>query len=90
MGLPANPQKTAPDAPFAKICDAWEMKMTTAKNARDLLYGLAAIADHLGLTVPQLKPAISRGDVPTFKMGRIVCASKSYLAEHFRKPSEGQ
>lgn len=62
--------------------------MTTAKNARDLLYGVTAIADHLGLTNRQVYHQREQGLLPTFKMGRVVCASKSYLAEHFRKLSE--
>ena len=62
--------------------------MTTAKNASDLLYGLNAIADHLGMTVAQVKWQIARRGWLTFKQGAIVCASKSYLAEHFRRLSE--
>lgn len=62
--------------------------MITAKNARDLLHGVAAIADHLGMTERQVLHRHERGGLPTFKIGRAVCASKSYLAEHFRRLSE--
>lgn len=62
--------------------------MTTAKNARDLLYGTIAIGEHLCLTHRQVLHLHEKGNLPTFKMGRTVCASKSYLAEHFRRLSE--
>lgn len=50
---------------------------------RDFLYGLEAIADYVGLTVPQVKHQINQCDWPTFKQGRIVCARRSTLAKHF-------
>lgn len=62
--------------------------MATAKNAADLLCGVKAIADHLGMTERQVKHQATTRGIPTFKMGAFVCASKSYLAEHFRKLSE--
>lgn len=49
----------------------------------DLLYGLEAIADHLQLTVPQVKWQIKVSGWPTFKQGAIVCARRSTLAKHF-------
>ncbi len=49
----------------------------------DLLYGLDAIAAHVGLTVPQVKWQIARSAWPTFKQGAIVCARRSTLAKHF-------
>ncbi|MGT2515634.1 hypothetical protein ACVOMT_16620 [Sphingomonas panni] len=49
----------------------------------DLLYGLEAIAAHVGLTVPQVKWQIARSGWPTFKQGAIVCARRSTLAKHF-------
>lgn len=52
-------------------------------NTPDLLYGLAAIAEHTGLTVPQVKWQIERSGWPTFKQGAIVCARRSTLAKHF-------
>ena len=54
-------------------------------NARetDLLYGLEAIAEHVGLTIPQVKHQIDKSAWPTFKQGRIVCARRSTLAKHF-------
>ncbi|WP_267395557.1 MULTISPECIES: hypothetical protein [unclassified Sphingomonas] len=52
-------------------------------NEPDLLYGLDAIAVHVGLTVPQVKWQIARSNWPTFKQGAIVCARRSTLAKHF-------
>ncbi|RSU58933.1 DNA-binding protein [Sphingomonas sp. S-NIH.Pt1_0416] len=52
-------------------------------EAPDLLYGLEAIASHVGLTVPQVKWQIARSGWPTFKQGAIVCARRSTLAKHF-------
>lgn len=52
-------------------------------NGADLLYGLDAIADFVGLTVPQAKHQINVSGWPTFKQGRIVCARRSTLAKHF-------
>lgn len=49
----------------------------------DLLYGLAAIAKHLSLTVPQVKHMAASARLPTFKVGQIVCARRSALAKHF-------
>lgn len=51
--------------------------------APDLLYGLDAIATHVGLTVPQVKWQIAKSGWPTFKQGAIVCARRSTLAKHF-------
>jgi hypothetical protein len=54
-------------------------------TAPDLLYGLAAIGEWLGLTARQAEAIVARGDIPTFKMGRIVCARRSTLGKHFAK-----
>jgi hypothetical protein len=49
-------------------------------QGHDLLYGTAAIARHLGLTVRQAKHRCAKGAIPTFKMGRTVCARRSSIA----------
>jgi hypothetical protein len=49
----------------------------------DLLYGLKAIATHLGVTPRQAEHQVSRGEIPTFKVGGKICSSRSKLAEHF-------
>ena len=51
--------------------------------AVDLLYGLEAIGKHVGLTARQAESLIGKGELPTFKMGRTVCARRSTLAKHF-------
>jgi hypothetical protein len=47
----------------------------TSEN--DLLYGLAAIGRALGLSVIQTQYRVANGEFPTFRMGRIICASRS-------------
>lgn len=49
----------------------------------DLLTGIAAIAVHLGWTSRQVLHQHEKGLIPTFKQGRIVCARRSTLANHF-------
>jgi hypothetical protein len=51
--------------------------------ATDLLYGVGAIAEHLTMTRAQVYHPHARGDLPTFKTGRTVCARRSTLAAHF-------
>ena len=59
--------------------------MNDARNepASDLLYGMEAIASHLSLTKRQALHLHEKGEIPTFKMGRTVCARRSTLAKHF-------
>lgn len=59
--------------------------MTDAREsaAPDLLYGLEAIGEHVGLTARQVEHLVAKGEMPTFKMGRTVCARRSTLAKHF-------
>lgn len=49
----------------------------------DLLYGMTAIGDHLGLTARQAEHLAAKGVIPTFKLGGTVCARRSTLAKHF-------
>lgn len=49
----------------------------------DLLRGLKAIGDHIGMTERQVQHLHENGDLPTFTLGRRVCARKSALARHF-------
>lgn len=48
-------------------------------GARDLLYGMPAIAGHLGLKVPQARHLADRGTIPMFKVGKLTCARRSTL-----------
>lgn len=59
--------------------------MKDDKNATgaDLLYGMEAIGAHIGLTARQVEHLAAQGELPTFKLGRIVCARRSTLAKHF-------
>jgi hypothetical protein len=56
--------------------------MTTAHDD-GLLYGVKDIAAHLGLTPRQAAHLIDKGHLPTFRLGTIICSTKSGLAEHF-------
>lgn len=53
--------------------------MTKAMDAADLLYGIKAIAAELGMRPKQAEHRIAQGAIPTFKMGRTVCASRAAL-----------
>lgn len=48
-----------------------------------LLYGVKDIAAHLKLTPRQAAHLIDKGHLPTFRLGAIICSTKSGLAEHF-------
>lgn len=50
-----------------------------------LLYGLKAIAAHLGLTPRQAERLVHRRHLPTFRLGARICSTKAGLAEHFSK-----
>lgn len=52
---------------------------TLNDEASDLLYGLNAIAAYLRMRPRQAKHRALRGEIPTFKMGRSVCARKATL-----------
>ena len=53
--------------------------LASQEGGPDLLYGVAAIAAHLGLTDRQTRHNIDEGRLPTFRMGAIICARKSSL-----------
>lgn len=59
------------------------MSDATRNPESDLLHGVSAIADHLRMTRAQVYHLHNRKALPTFKMGRTVCARRSTLAEHF-------
>lgn len=50
-----------------------------------LLYGVKDIAGHLKLTPRQAAHLIDKGHLPTFRLGSIICSTKSSLAEHFNQ-----
>ncbi|MEH3121104.1 MAG: DNA-binding protein [Sphingomonas phyllosphaerae] len=59
--------------------------MTDAPPNRetDLLTGIQAIADAIGITKRQAYHLHETGELPTFKMGGKVYARRSTLAKHF-------
>lgn len=49
------------------------------KSSADLCHGYEEIGAHLGLTARQAKHLAQSDGLPTFKLGRIVCALRSKL-----------
>ncbi|MCK0196897.1 helix-turn-helix domain-containing protein [Ancylobacter sp. 6x-1] len=45
----------------------------------DVLYGASAIAEFLGLPPKHIYYRVSVGDLPTFRLGAIICARRSTL-----------
>lgn len=62
--------------------------MTDPKNP-DVLYGLDAIASHLGITHNQAKHRVAQKLIPTFKMGRSICALRSKVDAALLKAAGG-
>ena len=55
--------------------------MTDTENQKaDLLYGAPAIASYLGLTQDAVYHLARLKRLPTFRMGRTICARRSTLA----------
>lgn len=61
------------------------MTDTREHHRADLLYGGPAIADYLGLTEDAVYHLARQKRIPTFRMGRTVCARRSTLAKHIRR-----
>lgn len=59
--------------------------MGKEENEVDLLHGMAAIADCLGIGERQAEYLATIKEIPTFKIGRRVCARRSSLKEWLRK-----
>lgn len=51
----------------------------TQPNEADLLYGVPVIAEHLRLRERQVYHLITKGNLPSFKIGGKVCARRSSL-----------
>jgi hypothetical protein len=62
-----------------------EIDMTTTApagdgaSAADLLYGAPAIARFLRLSEPQARHLCENGTLPTFKVGKLICARETTL-----------
>ena len=48
-------------------------------RAADLLYGVPAIARFLRLREPQARHLCENGTLPTFKIGKLICAREATL-----------
>lgn len=51
-------------------------------DAKDLLTGYQQIAEHLGWNKRQVEHRVTAGEIPTFNIGRTVCALRSKLDAH--------
>lgn len=51
----------------------------TDPERSDLLHGVAAIADYLNMRRRVAQHRIDKGEVPTFRLGKNVCARRSTL-----------
>lgn len=60
------------------------------ERGNDLLYGVKSIAQHLEMTPRQAQHLVDKRLIPFFKMGAVVCATKSGLAEHFAAQMRAQ
>ncbi len=58
---------------------------TSQADDGDLLYGVPAIASHLGIGVKQCRHRIDAKAIPAFKIGGTICARKSSLKEWLDK-----
>jgi hypothetical protein len=56
-----------------------QSEVVPSRQETDFLYGLAEIAPAIGLTVRQAKHRVATGELPIFRVGRIICASRSGL-----------
>lgn len=59
-------------------------------GASDLLYGVPAIAKHLNLGDQQVYHLAAINRLPTFKIGRRICARKSSLDAWLAKMEAGE
>lgn len=61
----------------------------SASTTADLLYGIAAIADHLGVTRRQALYLKEKGTIPTFYIDSTVCARRSDLNAWLEAQAKG-
>jgi hypothetical protein len=59
------------------------------KVAGDLLRGLKAIGDEIGLSMRQTHYGLTQGRIPAGREGTTWIASRRVLREHFRKLTSG-
>jgi len=56
-----------------------ESDMEQIKEGGDLLYGVASIAEHLGITERRALYLKEKGAIPTFRIDKTICARRSTL-----------
>ncbi|RWR08479.1 MerR family transcriptional regulator [Paenirhodobacter populi] len=59
------------------------------KKEPDLLYGIGAIASHLGVRARQALYLKEKGEIPTFKVGKTICARRSLLDAWLEEAAKG-
>jgi len=64
--------------------------MTKTNENPDLLYGVPAIAECLGLTTDQVYHLHKKRSVPTFKVDGKVCARRSSLVAWLEAKEKGE
>ena len=62
--------------------------MANTPPRADLLTGYQSIGDYLGWDRRQAEHRSTTGEIPTFKIGRTVCARMSSLDAHIAKLDE--
>ncbi|WP_107341501.1 DNA-binding protein [Agrobacterium pusense] len=65
--------------------DSKEVTHGAALNSADLIHGIEAIGSFLGITKNQAKHWAATTDMPTFKIGRSVCARRAALKDWLSK-----
>ena len=66
------------------------MPETAPRLADDLLTGGRPIAEELGWSEREVYAAHARGTLPTFNLGRAICARRSTLREHIARLEIGR
>lgn len=61
----------------------------SAQTSPELLHGLEQIGGHLGLSARQAKHLHDTDRLPTFKIGRAVCARRSDLNAWLEEQAKG-
>jgi hypothetical protein len=57
----------------------------TKKPTADLLYGVPAIAEFLGMTPAAVYHLAAQKRIPTFKVGKTICARRARILEAFEQ-----
>jgi hypothetical protein len=74
---------------MSEMTDLVEKKVEK-RVADDVLRGMAAIADELGLTLRQTHYGLAQRRIPAGRDGNTWIASRKVLREHFKRLAAGQ